>query len=141
MHINIYTGNHSKKVPVDDTILILSEILTTRKINFSISNELDPDTINIILDDFCDYERSKKIIDFKKDKPKALILIIATEHKEEKYLASSFNFFSGGIRDAAVISLLNIFYRISIKHFSYPTLRDLAVAIVYSPILMIEFYY
>ena len=77
MHINIYTGNHSKKVPVDDTILILSEILTTRKINFSISNELDPDTINIILDDFCDYERSKKIIDFKKDKPKALILIIA----------------------------------------------------------------
>ena len=139
MHINIYTGNHSKKVPVDDTIQILSEILTTRKINFSISNGLDSDSINIILDDFCDYERSKKIIDFKKDMPKALILIIATEHKEEKYLARSFNFFSGGIRDAAVISLLNVYYRISIKHFNYPTPRDLVVAVLYTPIVMLDY--
>ncbi len=139
MHINIYTGNHSKKVPVDDTIPILSEVLRDRKINFSISVELDPDSINIILDDFCDYERSTKIIDFKRDAPKALIFIIASEHKEEKYLVSTFNFFSGGIRDAAVISLLNIYYRISIKHFNYPTLRDLVVAVLYTPIVLLDY--
>jgi hypothetical protein len=139
MHINIYTGNHSKTIPLDDTILILSKILRARKINFSISIELNPDSINIILDDFSDYERSKKIIDFKRDTPKALILIIATEHKEEKYLVSTFNFFSGEIRDAAVISLLNIYYRISIKHFNYPTPRDLVVAVLYSPIVILDY--
>jgi len=139
MNINIYTGNPSLDIPADDNLTILSEILRARKINFSISIELDPDSINIILDDFCDYERSKKIIDFKRGAPKALIFIIATEHKEEKYLARTFNFYSGGIRDAAVISLLNIYYRIYVKHFKYPTLRDLLVAVLYFPIVMIDY--
>ena len=46
MHINIYTDNHSEKIAVDDTIQIFSEILRTRKINFSISNGLNPDSKN-----------------------------------------------------------------------------------------------
>ena len=138
MRINIYIGNHSEKFLIDD-VVYLNYIFSKRNIDVITSIELEPDSINIIFDDFCDYERSKKIIDFKRNNPKTVIIIVSTEHIVEKYFARTFNFFSGGIRDAAVISLLNVFYRISIKHFSYPTLRDLAVAIVYSPILMIDY--
>ena len=138
MRINIYIGNHSEKFLIDD-VVYLNYIFSKRNIDVITSIELEPNSINIIFDDFCDYEQSKKIIDFKKDNPKTVVVMISTEHIIEKYFARTFNFFSGGIRDAAVISLLNIYYRISIKHFSYPTLRDLVVAIVYSPILMIDY--
>ena len=60
MRINIYIGNHSEKFLIDD-IVYLNYIFSKRKIDVITSIELEPDSINIIFDDFCDYEQSKKI--------------------------------------------------------------------------------
>ena len=136
MRINVYIGNHKD---LQDDIVYLNYIFSKRNIDVITSIELDPDSVNIIYDDFCDYERAKKIIDFKEDNPKSIVVMISSEHIIEHFFARSFNFFSGGIMDAAVISLLNIYYRISVKHFNYPSLRDLVVAILYSPIVMIDY--
>ena len=56
MRINIYIGNHSEKFLIDD-VVYLNYIFSKRNIDVITSIELEPDSINIIFDDFCDYEK------------------------------------------------------------------------------------
>ena len=140
MNLNIYTGNHPGTLMADDTINILCKVLSKKGCDCIVSSELKTESINLIIDEFSSLERSQKIVKFKEKHPASLIILVETEFIERRFFVRRFNFFEGGILDAAVISALKIFYCLNSKYFTNNLIMsDLMIGILYSPLLIFDF--
>ena len=140
MNINIYTGNHPGTLMADDTINILRKIFSKEGCDCVVSSELKTESINLIIDEFSNLERSQKIAKFKEKHPSSLIILVGTEFIERRFFVRRFNFFEGGILDAAVVSALKIFYCLNSKYFTNNLIiSDLMIGILYSPLLIFDF--
>ncbi len=139
MKFNIYTANHSKIDMIEDYIGIFSYIFESRGISYKVSNRLDCNSINLIIDEFTDTNNSMKVIDFKQKNPNSIIVVILTEFTVRKLLVKTFNFFTVNIRGASIISALNLYYRIKKNHFIFPTFSDFLVGALYSPIVIYDY--
>lgn len=136
MLINIYTANHGKLYGIEDYLTFLDTAFKTRGHRVKISQELDPASINIIIDEFTNQIRNREIIEFRKTHPDARIYLLLTEFFESRLLIHSLNFF-GGLFDAATIAALDVYARLIRKEFLQPTLKHWGIALLYSPILLL----
>jgi len=140
MNFNIYKANHSKVDMIEDYISIFSDIFKSRGIGYKISKQLDADSINLVIDEFSDSYYCRKIIDFKDNNPQSVVIIVATEFIEKKLFVKTFNFFTGNVFDAAVISAMNVFFRIKSNHLTrYLSIQDFFIFALYSPFLVFDF--
>jgi len=96
--INIYKGNHKFIYGIQDIVEIIENILIRKKINYKISDKLDHDCNNIIIEEFTDPYFIEDIKSLKKSS-KIEITLIATEFitqyktDNEKCIISYFNNF------------------------------------------------
>ena len=140
MNINIYTGNHPGTLMVDDAINFLRKMFSKKGCDCVVSNELKTDSINLIIDEFSSLERSQKIVKFKEKHSESLIILVGTEFIERRFFVRRFNFFEGGILDAAVVSALKVFYCLNSNYFTNNLIMsDLMIGILYSPLLIFDF--
>ncbi len=135
MHINIYTANHNKFYGIEDHISILVNAFEMRGNIVKISKELEPEAVNIIIDEFTNQFRNREITEFREKYPEAKIYLVLTEFFSSRLLVKSLNFF-GGIFDAAILSALNVYARLYRKEYLRPTFRHWGIALLYSPTLV-----
>lgn len=137
MLINIYTANHGKHYGIEDHLVFLSTTFKTRGHDVEITETLDANAVNIIIDEFTNQIRNREIAEFRKLHPDTKIFFLLTEFIETRLLLRSFNFF-GGLLDASVLAALNIYIRLFRKDFLRPDIGHWIVALVYSPLLLLQ---
>jgi hypothetical protein len=136
MQINIYVGNHGKLGGIEDIVSILRSAFARQGHEVFISEELNENFINIIIDEFTNYLRNTEIMDFKSQHPEAIVVFVLTEFIETRYLVRSFNFFDG-LLEASAIAELTILLRLRRKDFLAPSIRDWVVGLIYMPLFFI----
>ena len=136
MKFNIYIANHGKRDGIEDFLTILVDVVQKRGHEVTISEELQPDTVNLIIDEFTSALSNREIEEFKQDYPAATLIYVLTEFIEHKWFVASFNFF-GNPLDAAAIAAMNVYFRLRRKDFNAPSHRDWLMATAYSPFLVL----
>ncbi|MCB1190630.1 MAG: hypothetical protein KDK90_09365 [Leptospiraceae bacterium] len=133
---NIYASNHGKLDGVEDIFEILKVIINRCGYKVKITERLEQEAINIIVDEFTNIICNKEIIDFKVNFPNSKLYYVLTEFIEDKFLVKSNNFF-GGLGNAAMIAVMNVYFRIYRKDFISPNLKDWLVLCLYFPIVLL----
>lgn len=133
MLFNIFIANHGKLGGVEDFISILQNIIQKRGYQVEVSEELNPNAINVLIDEFTNSYTNLMITEFKSTHPNAVLIYVLTEFIEKRLLVRSFNFF-GNILDASVIAVLNVYIRLHRQDFNKPTIWHWVLAIVYFPL-------
>jgi len=110
-YLNLYTGNHGKPDGIADYVAIISKLMGDRGMPVKISSTLDPNAVNLIIDEFTNYVENHRIVAFRKANPDSQIVIVLTEFAERKWGVESFNHF-GGVFDAAEIALFDVYLRL-----------------------------
>ncbi|WP_404360882.1 hypothetical protein [Methylotuvimicrobium sp. KM1] len=135
MRFSIFINNHGKRDGIEDFINILSDVITKRGHEVAVTEALDPNTINMVIDEFTDFISNKEIMDFKKQNPDSQLIYVLTEFIEHRLFVTSFNFFDG-IIEAALIAVMNVYFRRRRQDFKSATINHWLVAIFYSPFLL-----
>jgi len=132
--ISIYIGNHGKRDGIEDYITLITQIFTSRGHTIKVSEALDENAVNIVIDEFTNFVRNQEILEFRKKHPNVKLIYVLTEFIEKRLFVRSFNFF-GGLLDAAAIAAMNVYMRWLRKDFLPASFRDWFVAIAYLPLL------
>ncbi len=136
MRFSIFLGNHGKRYGIEEFINILSDVITKRGHEVEVAEVLNPDAVNIIIDEFTDFISNMEIIDFKRQNPGSKLVYLLTEFIECRLFVKSFNFFDS-IVEAAAISAMNVYFRTHRRDFNLPTFSHWITAILYSPLLLV----
>lgn len=110
-YLNLYTGNHGKPNGIEDYVIVISKLMADRGMPIKVSSTLDPNAVNLIIDEFTNYVENHRIAVFRKANPGSQIVIFLTEFAERKWGVESFNHF-GGVFDAAAIALFDVYLRL-----------------------------
>ena len=130
----VYTGNHGKQDGIEDYLRLLEDVLGSRGFQVEVSPTLRANSINIIIDEFTNYVENCRIAEFRRSNHSNRCVFILTEFAECTLGVESFNHF-GGLLNAAIIALFNVSLRWVRQDFPAVRIRDLAVLLLYSPIL------
>lgn len=133
---NIYIGNHGTAIGIQEYITILTDTLGARGCLVNVSTELDENVHNIIIDEFTNFIENKKIANFKKDFPEAVIVYVLTEFIERKHLVTSFNLF-GNIFDSSLVALMSVLVRHRRIDFISNEFNDYLVLLLHLPVLLL----
>lgn len=139
--VYLYTGNHGENGNLDgieDYLVLFAQLLNKRGYSVQMNSVLNPDGINIVIDEFTSCIENKKIAEFKTANPNCRLVFVLTEFPERKWGVASFNHF-GGIIDSSVIALFNVYLRNIREDFPENSLRDYATLAFYSPLLALYF--
>ena len=136
MKFSIFISNHGKRDGIEDFINILSDVITKRGHEVVVTKALDPNAINLIIDEFTDFISNMEIMDFKKQNPNSQLIYVLTEFIEHRLFVTSFNFFEGFV-EAAVLAAMNVYFRSRRQDFNSATIQHWLVAIVYMPLLIV----
>lgn len=136
MKFNVFIDNHGKSDGILEFIAILTDAITKRGYEVYVSKELDPNAVNLIIDEFTDYISNRIIIAFKRQYPDTRLIYVLTEFIEDRLFVRSFNFFDG-IIDASVIAVMNVYFRMRRRDFNSPTIWHWITALVYLPLLLL----
>jgi hypothetical protein len=109
-------------------------VLGSRGFDVRPSSALHANATNIIIDEFTNYIENRRIAVFRKDNPNNRCVFVLTEFAERKYGIESLNHF-GGIVDAALIALFNVYLRLSRDDFPSARRVDFATLFMHSPVL------
>ncbi len=138
MKFNLYIANHGKRDGVEDYLSILEDVIFRHGHEFSVSEHLDPDRVNILIDEFTNFICNTEIIAFRRQHPNARLVFVLTEFIESRLLVRTFNFF-GGLLEAAPVAAMNVYFRLRRDDFLPPSFRDWLVASAYSPLLLVYY--
>lgn len=135
--IYLYVGNHGKRKGIEDYIELFVNVLGKRGIVVEVSENLVPDAVNLIIDEFTNACKNKYISSFKSAHPRTRFVYVLTEFVSRKYGVESFNHF-GGIMDSAYISVINVVARHKRYDFDRAELRDYLTAIMFLPLIVLS---
>lgn len=136
-HLNLYVGNHGKKDGIEDYVDLITDLMAKRGIRVTASSALDPDAVNLVIDEFTNYVENYRMATFKKAHPRSKIVFILTEFVVRKWGAESFNHF-GGPHEAAVISLFDVYLRLVRDDFGPIRAGQVLKMLCYSPLLALQ---
>jgi hypothetical protein len=136
--LNLYVGNHGKPDGIEDYVTLITKLMEQRGISVTVSSSLDPDAVNIVIDEFTNYVENHRMAAFKKAHPRAKIIFILTEFVVRKWGLESFNHF-GGPTEAAVIALFDVYLRRVRDDFGSAGLTSVLKLLLYSPLLGFQF--
>lgn len=136
-YLNLYVGNHGKLDGVKDYITLITRLLGDRGIRVEVSSALNPQVVNLIIDEFTNYAENCRITAFRKANPDCPILIILTEFTERKWGVESFNNF-GNIFNAATIALADVYLRLIRDDFGRIEVASLLKLLCFSPLLILQ---
>lgn len=134
----LYTANHGKQDGIEDYLTMFNRMLAAAGLTVEASTTLCEDAINIVIDEFTNAIQNRRIAEFCQNNPNSRCVYVLTEFVQRKYGIESFNHF-GGVFDAASIALFNVYLRWRRADFPALRLRDLALALFYSPVLLVYF--
>lgn len=132
--LNLYVGNHGKPDGIEDYVALITKLIEERGIRVTVSPNLDPDVVNIVIDEFTNYVENHRMAAFKKAYPRAKIIFILTEFVVRKWGVESFNHF-GGPTEAAAIALSDVYLRRVRDDFGPTGLSSVLKLLLYSPLL------
>lgn len=138
MLFNIYIANHGKRDGVEDYLSILRDVLSRRGHEVTVSEQLRPDIVNIVIDEFTNFIYNEEIAAFKRQYPRARLILVLTEFIESRLLVRSFNFFGGPV-EAAPVAAMNLYFRLRRKDFLPPSYGDWLIGAIYSPLVPIYY--
>ena len=134
--VNIYVGNNGKKDGVEDYLAIFGGILARDRRSFKVSNRYVPGVPNLVIEEFTNYFENKKIARFREQYPDTPLILVLTEFMETKWGVQSLNHF-GGVKDSALIVLINILVLYRRNDFRSARIKDWVWLIVFLPILLV----
>jgi hypothetical protein len=133
-HLNLYVGNHGKPDGIEDYIALITSLATKRGIRVTVASVLDPDAVNLVIDEFTNYIENHRMATFKKAHPQGKIVFVLTEFVVRKWGVESFNHF-GGLAEAAVIALSDVYLRVVRDDFGPVEAGGVLRLACYSPLL------
>lgn len=136
-YLSLYIGNHGKSDGIEDYITLIAEIMKKRGINLKVSSALDPDAVNLIIDEFTNYVENRRIAKFKQTHPNSKIIFVLTEFIVSKWGVTSFNNF-GSPFDAATIALFDVYLRFIRDDFGKVRVGGVLRLLCYSPLLVMQ---
>lgn len=136
--LNLYIGNHNSRKGIEDLISLVEQVFGGREIPVTISSELDPYAINLIIDEFSNYFFNRKLVEFRKANPKAQIVVILTEFVNRKFGSESLNNF-GGPSESGTIVVADCVARWFRNDFDGNNLASLLKLIVFMPFALFQF--
>ncbi len=113
--MKIFIHNHSSKDGIEDILNILVDTLP--ECSISNSENLTPNHINIIIDEFTNIVSNQKIEKFKKENPDGKLILIATEFIKKDVFVSTFNTFEN-ILNRSILGVLKLYLLLKRKDFS-----------------------
>ena len=93
MSINIFVSNHMTKVGIGEHIAVISRLFSDSGYSVVESEELDPDKLNVIIDEFTSSLANRYILNFREKHPEAKIIYYLTEFPTKRYGIETFNGF------------------------------------------------
>ncbi|MDQ8731317.1 hypothetical protein LPJ38_30100 [Bradyrhizobium daqingense] len=136
-YLSLYTGNHGKLDGIEDYITLIAAIMGKRGIDVKVSSTLDPEAINVIIDEFTNYVENRRIANFKTAYPHSRMIFVLTEFTVRNWGVTSFNNF-GGPLDAATIALFDVYLRLARDDFGKIGFGSVLRLLCYSPLLAIQ---
>lgn len=136
-YLNLYIGNHGKPDGIKDYIALITKLLGDRGIPVKVSSTLNPQAVNLIIDEFTNYAENRRIAAFRKSYPDSPIIIVLTEFTERKWGVESFNHF-GSIFNAATIALADVFLRIVRDDFGRIEVGSMLKLLCFAPLLILQ---
>lgn len=136
--LNIYIGNHGKSAGIEDHITMIRRLMEKRNISVKVSSSLDPQSINLIIDEFTNYLENNRLIKFRKSNPNVKIVVLLTEFIGKKWGVESFNHF-GNIFNAAIIRLFDIILRCVRDDIGRLEFKHCVQFIPYMPLIIFQF--
>jgi hypothetical protein len=136
-YLNLYIGNHGKPDGIEDYIVLLTDLMAKRGIRVAVSSALDPDAVNLVIDEFTNYIENHRMAAFKKAHPQSKIVFVLTEFIVRKWGVESFNNFGGPI-EAAVISLFDVYLRLVRDDLGPIAASSVLRLLCYSPLLALR---
>lgn len=133
MRYNLYIGNHGKRHGIEDFITIVSEIFARRHLPLEVSEILQPDAVNLVIDEFTNYMENEQLRTFRASHPDTPLILIVTEFVTQTRGIRTLNFYEGWLA-ASSIAILNIIIRNRREDYLRPTCRDWIVAALYLPV-------
>jgi hypothetical protein len=128
--MKIFIHNHSNKEGIEDILKILLD--TFPESSISNSENLTPNHINIIIDEFTNIISNQKIEKFKKESPDAKLILIATEFINKDVFVSTFNTFEN-IFNRSILGVLKLYLLLKRKDF-YITITKIMQIILSLPL-------
>ncbi|MCP3391895.1 hypothetical protein NLM27_24180 [Bradyrhizobium sp. CCGB12] len=136
-HLSLYIGNHGKSDGIEDYITLITAIMGRRGIDVKVSSTLDPEAINLIIDEFTNYVENRRIANFKRAHPHSKTIFVLTEFTVRNWGVTSFNNF-GGPLDAATIVLFDVYLRFVRDDFGKIEAGRVLRLLCYSPLLAMQ---
>jgi len=136
VHFNIYQKNQPYLSLVEDIIEILQDSLSKRNQSVSITNVLNKNSVNIIIDEFTDKKINEEIMEFRKNHKDAVLVFLITEFPVSGFGVESLNMF-GGLGDAAITAVSQVLIRLKRSELRRPTLMEYLLAFLYLPIAFV----
>jgi hypothetical protein len=137
-YLNLYIGNHGKPDGIEDYVVLITRLMEERGIRVAVSPVLDPDSVNLVIDEFTNYVENHRLVAFKQAHPHARIIFILTEFVVRRWGVESFNNF-GGPMEAAVIALFDTYLRLVRDDFGRVRPGSVLRLVCYSPLLALHF--
>lgn len=138
MNVNVYIANHDTRCGIEEYLAMLKDIVGRRGGNVVVSRHLDPIAVNIIIDGFTNFVANEEIRVFARNYPDAPVVFLLTEFIEDRLFVRSFNFFNGPL-EAAVIAVMNVYFRRMRTDFVPPKLRHWLLALLYCPLVFLYY--
>jgi hypothetical protein len=136
-YLNLYVGNHGKPDGIEDYIALITKLMEDRDIRVVVSSVLDPQAVNLVIDEFTNYIENHRMVAFKKAYPRSKIIFILTEFVVREWGVESFNHF-GGPMEAAVIAILDVYLRLVRDDFGPIRVDNVLKLLCYSPLLTFQ---
>ena len=136
-YLNLYIGNHGKPDGIEDYIVLITSLMEKRGIRVTVSSVLDPNAVNLVIDEFTNYIENHRMAAFKKAHPQSKIVFILTEFIVRRWGVESFNHF-GGPMEAAVISFFDVYLRLVRDDFGPIGAVSILKLLCYSPLLALQ---
>jgi len=114
--ITLYTGNHDCGMGIEDIVDIVKGVFENRGIIIEVSDKLNSETPNIIIENFENTLEIEKIKNFKNDYPQVKLIFLLTEFSTHFWRVKTFNCF-GGLEQWFCTSLIDIYLRTKRKDF------------------------
>lgn len=136
-YLSLYIGNHGKVDGIEDYIVLITKLMEKRGIRVTTSPVLDPQAVNLVIDEFTNYAENQRMAAFKRAYPQSKIIFVLTEFAVRKWGVESFNHF-GGPTEAAIIALFDVYLKLVRDDFGRVGAGSLLKLLCYSPLLAFQ---
>ena len=114
----IYTANHAIEHGITDIVEILSKTLSRHQIELERSEEIKENSINFIIDEFCDQDSRQVVADWKEQNKRGKLILVHTEFITKKNFFISFNLFNTQF-ETLLIQVALILFCFRFKDYSF----------------------